>query len=331
MPDLQRIHNNKKRACFMSDEQKRRILLDTDPGIDDALALLLALASPEVVLEAVTTVSGNVPVAMTTRNALTLLELLGRTDIPVARGSSVPLVRTLVDAAYVHGDNGLGGVQLPDPRLQPVPQRAVDVIIEKVMNAPGEITLVPIGPLTNIALAVRREPRIVERVREVVIMGGAVRVPGNVTPTAEFNIYVDPHAAQIVFSAGWPLRLVSLDATMQASMQREQFEELTQGGGKVMAMIRQMITYYYEVFGPLYGVTDFHAHDPLCLAAAFQPDLIQWESAFVDVELQGMHTVGTTVGYFSAPDAPRPNMLVSTGVDRDRFVRLFLERLKVYA
>ena len=165
-----------------------RIILDTDPGIDDALALFLALASPEIQLEAITTVSGNVSLEHTTRNALTLLELTQRTDIPVARGSALPLVTLPVEAAHVHGDNGLGGVILPEPQIHSVTQHAVELIIEKVMAAPGEITLVPIGPLTNLALALRREPRLASAVREVVIMGGALRVPGNVTPSAEFKI-----------------------------------------------------------------------------------------------------------------------------------------------
>ena len=167
----------------------QRIILDTDPGIDDALALLLAFASPEIQLEAITTVSGNVHVDLTTRNALALLELAGHPDIPVARGSDRPLVRQPVTADYVHGHNGLGGIELPEPNLQPVSQHALDLIIEKIMAAPQEITLVPIGPLTNIALALRKEPRIAQYVRAVVIMGGALRVPGNVTPGAEFKIY----------------------------------------------------------------------------------------------------------------------------------------------
>lgn len=208
-----------------------RIILDTDPGIDDALALFLALASPEVTLEAVTTVQGNVSVEQTTYNALTLLTLAGRTDIPVAYGSAEPLVRKRVDAAHVHGQNGLGDITLPEPTIASVEQQAVDLIIEKIMRNPGEITLVPIGPLTNIALAVRREPRIAQHVREVVIMGGAVRVPGNVTPSAEFNIFADPHAAHVVFHAGWPLRLVSLDVTTRVSMHRQQVETLATHSG----------------------------------------------------------------------------------------------------
>ncbi len=304
-----------------------RIILDTDPGIDDALALFLALASPEVQLEAITTVGGNVNVNHTTHNALALLELAGRTDIPVARGSNQPIVRQPVYADYVHGDNGLGGLQLPVTRAQVVAAHAVDVIIEKIMASPGEITLVPIGPLTNIALALRREPRIAQSVREVVIMGGALRVPGNTTPSAEFNIYVDPHAAQMVFHAGWPIRLVTLDTTMQAEMQRDQVKSLARSGSPVTAAIDHMLSFYFDVYSPRFGISAFHMHDPLCLAAAFLPELITWEPAFVDVELHGALTLGETVAYFG-PRATQPhNLLASIGVDSERFIALFLQRI----
>src|SRR5947209_11594921 len=243
-----------------------RIILDTDPGIDDALALFLALSSPDVRLEAITTVGGNVNADLTTYNALALLELAGRTDIPVARGSNRPIVRQAVYADYVHGDNGLGGLQLPEPKIKAIDSHAVDVIIEKIMAAPGEITLVPIGPLTNIALALRREPRIAQAVREVVIMGGALRVPGNTTPTAEFNIYVDPDAAHMVLHAGWPIRLVSLDVTMQAELCREQVAVLARSKSPVTTATEQMLTYYFDVFSSQYGISAFHMHDPLCLA-----------------------------------------------------------------
>lgn len=305
-----------------------RIILDTDPGIDDAFALFLALASPEVQLEAITTVSGNVHVDKTTRNALTLLELASRTDIPVARGCAQPLVREIVNAGHVHGDNGLGGVVLPEPRIQPVPQHAVEVIIEKVMAAPGEITLVPIGPLTNIALALRTEPRIAHNVREVVIMGGALRVPGNDTPAAEFNIFADPHAAHIVLHGGWPIRLVSLDVTTLTLLNREQVDMLAQNGSPVTRIMRQMLDHYFDVFGPRYGVTAFQMHDPLCVAAAFQPDLISWEPSFVDVELTGTLTLGETVAYFGRPNSPPPNVLAPLGVDAERFVRFYIERIE---
>jgi inosine-uridine nucleoside N-ribohydrolase len=305
-----------------------RIILDTDPGIDDALALFFALASPEVQLEAITTVGGNVNVNHTTHNALALLELAGRTDIPVARGSNLPIVRQPVYADDVHGDNGLGGVQLPVTQVQPVAAHAIDVIIETIMNSPGEITLVPVGPLTNIALALRREPRIAQSVREVVIMGGALRVPGNITPGAEFNIYVDPHAAQMVFHAGWPIRLVTLDATMQAELQREQVKSLTHNGSPVITAMERMLSFYFDVYCPQNGISAFHMHDPLCLAAAFLPELITWEPAFVDVELHGALTMGETIAYFG-PRAPQPhNLLASVGVDSQRFIQLFLQRIE---
>lgn len=304
-----------------------RIILDTDPGLDDALALLLALASPEITLEAITTVSGNVNVALTTRNALSLLALTGHAHIPVARGCAQPLTIPPVYAAHVHGDNGLGNVILPAPSIETVPQHAVDLIIEQVLAAPGEITLVPIGPLTNIAMALRREPRLAKAVREVVIMGGAARVPGNVTPAAEFNIYADPHAAEIVFQAGWPIRMVSLDVTTRTTMSREQVNDLTSGGGEVKAFIRQAMRFFFEE-RPQFSSQGFQMHDPLCLAAAFQPDLITWEPAHVAVELNGTLTRGATVAYFHTHHAPAPvNMQVSTGVDTEQFLRLYLERV----
>jgi inosine-uridine nucleoside N-ribohydrolase len=314
-----------------------RIILDTDPGLDDALALFLALASPEVQLEAITTVSGNVSVDLTTRNALTLLELTERIDIPVARGCDRPLARQPIFADYVHGHNGLGGIELPEPELQPVSQHAVDLIIEKVMSAPREITLVLIAPLTNIAMALRKEPRIADYVREVVIMGGALRVPGNVTPEAEFNIYADPHAAHMVFHAGWPIRLVTLDVTNKTLLQREQVRALASNGSPVTRLIQQMVDNFLDIFGRPRGITAFQMHDPLCLSAAFQPELITWEPAYVDVELAGSLTLGETVAYFSKrtedidPSLEHlhpSNMLTSVGVDVEGFIRLFLDRVK---
>jgi inosine-uridine nucleoside N-ribohydrolase len=308
-----------------------RILLDTDPGIDDALALFLALASPEVQLAAVTTVSGNVSVEYTTRNALALLELAGRPDIPVARGCACPLVGSPTSAADVHGDNGLGGITLPAARQQPLEKHAVDVIIETVMSAPGEITLVPIGPLTNIALALRCEPRLAHMVREVVIMGGALRVPGNITPSAEFNIYVDPSAAQIVLHAGWPIRLVTLDTTTRTLLNRSQVTQLAAGGSPVTALIHRMVNSYCDVFGRARGISAIQMHDPLCLAAAFRPDLLIWEEAYVAVELHGTLTLGETVGFFASSGQPLPhraNVLASVDVRAQSFIQLYLERIQ---
>ncbi|WP_165423383.1 nucleoside hydrolase [Ktedonosporobacter rubrisoli] len=307
----------------------QRIILDTDPGIDDALAFFLALASPDdIKLEAVTTVSGNVGVEETTPNALALLTLAGRTDIPVARGCSLPLVREQVKADYYHGHNGLGDVARPATTMQVVAQHAAQLIIEKVMQAPGEITLVPIGPLTNIAMALRLEPRIAQNVREVVIMGGALRVPGNTTPTAEFNIYADPHAAQIVFQAGWPIRLVSLDVTEITCLRPQDFAELTASGGPVKSFIRAMIDFHLRKPRPANEVPLFQMHDPLCLATVFQPGLITWQPVYADVELNGTHTLGETVAYFKADEAPgAPNIQAPVAVDSARFIKLFMERV----
>jgi inosine-uridine nucleoside N-ribohydrolase len=306
-----------------------RIILDTDPGVDDALAIFLALSSPEIQLEAITTVSGNVNIEHTTRNALALLTLAGRTDIPVARGSGHPLVQPPLYAAHVHGEQGLGQAILPHPTIQPVEQHAVDLIIEKVLNNPGEITLVAIGPLTNLALAIRREPRIAQLVHEVVLMGGALRTPGNVTPSAEFNIYADPHAAHVVLHAGWPIKMVSLDTTNRTPFTRPQAYAFAQGESAVKTCIYQMFDYYFSTFATLYGVKDFHMHDPLCLAAVFQPDLITWEPAYVDVELKGTLTLGETVAYFHGPnpDIPAPNVQASVEVDADRFIQLYIARV----
>lgn len=309
---------------------QHRIIFDCDPGIDDALAIFLALASPEIQFEAITTVNGNVPVEFTTRNALALLELTDRADIPVARGCARPLLNTPVLADEVHGTNGLGGVILPEPHLQPLEKHATDVIIETMMAAPGEITLVATGPLTNLAVALQREPRLAQAVREVVIMGGAVRVPGNITPCAEFNIFVDPHAAHVVLHAGWPLRIVSLDTTEQTLLKRAPIAQLATGGKPILELMRGMIDYYCDIFGGARGFDAIHMHDPLCMAAVFRPDLITWEEAYVDVELTGTLTMGETVGYFarsgkSLPHAP--NARVSVAVDAESFIQLFIERI----
>src|SRR5512138_2097677 len=193
----------------------KRILIDTDPGIDDSLAILLALASPELSLEGLSIVHGNCSVEQATKNALSVLELANAGHIPVARGCELPLVQASLLAPETHGDTGLGYAKLPDPRLKPIGPRGIDFLIETILASPGEITLVAIGPLTNVALAIRQEPRLVKAIKELVIMGGALRHEGNTTALAEFNTYVDPHAAHIVYHAGIPTTLVPLDVTYQ--------------------------------------------------------------------------------------------------------------------
>ena len=190
----------------------RRVIIDTDPGVDDALAILLALRSPELQVEAITPVAGNVPLEFTLPNALKLVEIAGRTDVPVAGGARHPLVRKLVTGEHVHGNNGLAGVEFPEPKIKPVAESAPEMIRKIVKANPGEITIVAVGPLTNVALALRADPDLAAKIKAIVIMGGSLS-GGNVTPAAEFNLYVDPEAARIVFDAGVPLTMVGLDVT----------------------------------------------------------------------------------------------------------------------
>ena len=205
----------------------RRVIFDTDPGVDDAMALFFLLCSPELQLDAVTTVFCNVDTEQTTRNALILLDVAGRPDVPVARGADRPLLRERrTGGSRVHGDNGLGGAALSPPSREAWRRRAAELIVERVLDAPGDVTLIAVGPLTNLALAVRLEPTIADAVREVVVMGGAVTVPGNTTPLAEANVANDPEAARIVFHAGWPLTLVSLDVTLRVIRTPEEVEEI---------------------------------------------------------------------------------------------------------
>jgi inosine-uridine nucleoside N-ribohydrolase len=310
-----------------------RIILDTDPGIDDALALFLALASPEIQLEAITTVSGNVHVDLTSYNALTLLEVMERTDIPVAKGSSQPLIRTPIDAGYFHGSNGLGEIILPKPQKAVVAQSAVNLMVERVIGAPGEITIVAIAPLTNLALALRCEPNIVHAVREVLIMGGALKVRGNVTPAAEFNILADPHAAHMVLHAGWPIRLVPLDVTQQVCLWKEDIVRLRQTGTPHAELITQITDHYFDHFASPRGINAFAMNDPLCLAAVFRPDFLTWESTYVAVELTGTHTLGETVAYFNDYDLPSPrppNVRAAVRVDASGFLQWYFERMGSY-
>ena len=297
--------------------------------LDDTLAILLALASPEVQIEAITTVCGNVGVDLTTRNALAILELAGRTDIPVARGCSRPLAGRTIDAGHVHGKNGIGNIELPEPQKKTVDRPASELIASTLTSSPGEITIVTIGPLTNLAEALQSNPEIAHSAREVVIMGGALHVPGNVTSEAEFNICADPQAAHAVFHAGWPIRLVSLDVTTKARLSRSQVIMLAANGNPVTRFLSQMLDYYFDVYGASQGLTSFLMHDPLCFSAVVKPSLIVWQQAFVDVELHDSQSLGKTV---IKDQAASPNALVSASVDAESFITFYLERMqKKYA
>jgi len=297
----------------------RKIIIDCDPGIDDALALVYAHGHPGLALAGLTTVAGNVSLDKTTANALRIRDFLGVTGVPVVAGSPGPLLRSAIDARDVHGESGLGQVQLPDPASGPDPGHAADFIIDQVRAAPGEITLIAVGPLTNIALAVRRYPALTTEVSDFVIMGGSAG-RGNVTPAAEFNIAADPEAAAIVFGAGWTVTMVGLDVTLQARADaaiRARLGTLGRLAGDLMLPVLAG----YRVPSTPHGAEtpDGPAvHDVCAVAHVAEPGLLSFTPAQVQVETAGRLTAGMTVTDFAAP-AQQWNALVATGIDVPRF------------
>jgi purine nucleosidase len=309
----------------------KRLIIDTDPGIDDSLAILLALASPEVKLEALTVVSGNSTAQQGVINALGVLELARSVEIPVAQGATIPLIQPLLVATETHGEVGIGYARLPLPTRKPVQQHAVDLIIDMVLANPGEIGLVAIGPLTNIALAVRREPRIMDAVREVFIMGGAIRAGGNTTPLAEYNIYCDPHAAHIVFHSGLPITLVPLDVTYQAILTRKDVDRLLEIQSPISHFIADATRFYMEFHNEYQKIEGCVINDPLALALTFAPDLVDTEHLFVDVDISGGVSMGKTFADFYRMNKTEPNMYTALGVRGRDFIELFLERMETLA
>jgi purine nucleosidase len=305
----------------------QRIIIDTDPGVDDALAFLLALASPEIKLEALTTTQGNVTLEKATRNALAVLELAGASHIPVAKGSLLPLVRPLRASADVHGASGIGNAKLPEPHAKPVLKHAVDYLIERVLAEPNEISIFPIGPLTNIAMAIRKEPRFARAVKELVIMGGAILEYGNITPLAEFNIYVDPHAAHIVFHAGIPITLIPLDVTHKCLLKQEHVDRLMKINSPISRFIRDAMEVYLEASFAL-GYEGSSLHDPLTLATIIAPELLTLKEYYVDVDISGGVSTGKTFADIMNLMKKPANMKVAMNVRGQGFVELFLQRME---
>src|SRR6202166_4278994 len=273
-----------------------RVIIDTDPGVDDALALLLAMRSPELQIEAITPVAGNVPLELTLPNALRMVEIAGRTDIPVAVGAKSPLVRRLVTATYAHGENGLGGAVFPEPKTKPVNQPAAEMIRQIVRKFPSEVTLLPIGPLTNIATALNLDSALAGLVRALVMMGGSLS-GGNITPAAEFNIYVDPEAARIVFQSGIPITMVGLDVTRKTSLTEDHVRtlEATQNSvSQAAAEIGRNAINHNRERGFLVGP---NMHDSLAVAGFLDPAILKLQDYYIDVETTGELTAGETLGY----------------------------------
>jgi len=308
----------------------KRIIIDTDPGVDDALTFLLALASPEIALEALTTTQGNVTLELATHNALSVLELAGAGHLPVAAGSVVPLVQPARASASVHGASGIGNSKLPEPRNKPLAKHAVDYLIERVLAEPGELGIFPIGPLTNIAMGIRKEPEFAKAVKELVIMGGAIQENGNVTPLAEFNIYVDPHAAHIVFHAGIPITLIPLDVTHHCLLKEEHIDRLVKIDSPITRFIRDSVSTYFK-FSHDRGFAGCALHDPLTLATIIAPELLTLKEYFVDVDHSGGVAMGKTFAdIFGVTNKPA-NMKVAMQVRGEDFIELFLLRMESLA
>jgi purine nucleosidase/pyrimidine-specific ribonucleoside hydrolase len=321
----------------------RRVIIDTDPGVDDALALILALQSPELQVEAITTVSGNVRVELATRNALTVLGLFPpERRPPVAQGADRPLMRALSTAAHVHGDDGLGGVSrrlaaAPQPHYPSASatltsQDAVTCLLDLIRSSPNELTLIALGPLTNLAHALRRDAHTFRQLADIVIMGGAVTVPGNVTPVAEFNVYVDPEAVQAVFASGLPITLVGLDVTERVRLTAEMIDRYVRPLGSslsqfVVECTAQTIQFSACVERP----PGMAMHDPLAVAALIDPTLVHTVPLSIQVETKGEFTTGMLVAdrrpLHDDLKAP-PNVSVALEVDATRFLEMFLHRLR---
>jgi len=320
----------------------KKIIFDTDPGTDDAMALMLALNSPELDVRAITVVPGNVTAAQGLENALRMVSLANRCDIPVAAGAQHPLFQKLVTAEFWHGKNGLANVELPPSKCKVDGRFGPDLIIQTVHASPHEITLVPVGPLTNIALAVEKDPSIVPLVKEVILMGGSIS-GGNVNAAAEANIANDPEAAQVVFQAGWPLTMVGLDVAEKTLLSQRYLDQLGRTPGRIDDFIHA-VAQYLVALSARFGSPGTPMYDPLAVGVAIDATLVKAPAMHVDIETRGEFTRGETVanrrGYvernvlhgdryiIEGLDQVAPNANVCVEVDADRFLRLFVSRIQ---
>lgn len=306
----------------------RNVIFDCDPGVDDCIALMAALASPEEFdVLGVSTVAGNVPLEVCTRNALALTALVGREDVEVYAGCPRPMVETAVAARHIHGETGLGAARLPEPSHKASDTHAVDFIINALRKADaGSITLAPTGPLTNIAVALVKAPDIAKGVKEIVLMGGARREGGNITASAEFNMYADPHAARVVFQSGLPITAIGLDTTLQLRCTPARHNALETMGNQAGAIAAQMIGHVNQIYGEIYGAEGAALHDPCVVAYLIAPELFETTPAFVEVETRAGLTRGhTSVDIYAKPEAA--NAQWATKVDAEAVFALLYERI----
>ncbi len=310
----------------------RPIIIDCDPGQDDAIMLLLSLASPdELEVLGITTVAGNVPLALTSRNARILCDLAGRQDVPVYAGCSRPLVRRLVTAEEVHGKTGIDGIEITEPQTPLRDKHAVDFLVETLSAAEeNSVTLLPIGPLTNIASALIKAPAITAKIREIVLMGGAMREGGNTTPSAEFNIYVDPHAADVVFRCGRPIVAMGLDVTHQVLTTQARLKRIQALGNPVAEAAYNMLAFFDRHDVAKYGSDGAPLHDPCTTAYLLKPELFTAKACNLEVEIHAELTMGhTAVDFWHVTDRPKNANWVHS-VDAEGFFDLLIERLGRY-
>jgi inosine-uridine nucleoside N-ribohydrolase len=293
-------------------------ILDCDPGHDDMVAILLAAAHPRIDLLAVTTVAGNGTLERTTHNARAVCTMAGIRDVPIAAGAAGPLVGTLRTAAHVHGETGLEGAELADPDVPLAAEHAVDLTARALRDATEPVTLVPTGPLTNIAMLLRTHPSLTERVGEIVLMGGSTGL-GNVEPLAEFNIYVDPEAADVVFSSGLPVTMCGLNVTHQALATEAVLERLLRLGTPLADTVVRLLSFFRDRYRDLWGLPAPPVHDPVAVARVIDPDLVRCQDAHVAVELHGTHTRGATVCDLFGVSGRAPNARVAMELDAEGF------------
>jgi purine nucleosidase len=304
-----------------------KIIIDTDPGQDDAVAILLALASPEIEVLGLTAVAGNVPLELTARNARVVCELAGRTDIPVYAGCDRPMARDLVTAEHVHGRTGLDGYDLPDPRMPLAEGHGVDFIVDTLRREPpGTVTLCPLGPLTNVGTALAKAPDIAERIARIVLMGGAYFEVGNITPAAEFNIYVDPEAARAVFRSGVPITVLPLDVTHKALTTRAR-NDAFRAGGRVGEVVAGWTGFFERFDKEKYGSEGAPLHDPCTIAWLLRPELFSGREINVEIEVDSPLTRGMTVADWWRVTDRAPNALFVGDVDADGLFALLTERI----
>ena len=307
----------------------QKIIIDTDPGQDDAVAILLALASPdEIEVLGVTAVAGNVPLSLTERNARIVCELAGRPDIAVYAGCDRPLKRKLVTAEHVHGKTGLDGPKLPEPKIKLQEKHGVDFIIDTILQEPGNsVSLCPLGPLTNIASAILKQPKIVSRIKQIVLMGGAYFEVGNITPTAEFNIFVDPDAAKIVFEAGIDIVAMPLDVTHKALVTGERNEAFRQLQSPVGIAVAEMTDFFERFDKEKYGSSGAPLHDPCVTAYLINPKIFSGKKINVEIETESELTLGMTVADWWGVTDRKANTFFVSDLDSEKFFNLLTERL----